>query len=78
MDHLADEERDTLEDGQPLATTVRPPETLEPAPLASCALTVDRDGLWWSFSLGEGNAPEATQYVSRALLESLRHQALSH
>lgn len=76
MDHLADEERDTLEDGQPLATTVRPPETLEPASLAYCALTVDREGLWWSFSLGEGSAPEATQYVSRAFLESL-HQTLS-
>jgi hypothetical protein len=77
MDHLADEERDTLEDGQLLATTVRPPATLEPASLAYCALTVDREGLWWSFSLGEGAAPEATQYVSRALVESLHHQALS-
>jgi hypothetical protein len=76
MDHLADEERDTLEDGQPLATTVRPPATLAPASLAYCALTVDREGLWWSFSLGEGAAPEATQYVSRALVESLYHPAL--
>src|SRR5437867_8216094 len=77
MDHLTDEDRDALEDGQPLATTVRPPGTLEPASLAYCALTVDREGLWWSFSLGEGAAPEATQYVSRALVESLHHQVLS-
>jgi hypothetical protein len=77
MDHLADEERDTLADGQPLATTMWPPATLAPASLAYCALTVDREGLWWSFSLGEGAAPEATQYVSRALVASLHHQVLS-
>ena len=71
MEYLSDEEHDTLEDGEPLATMTQPPATLAPAALAYCALTVDSQGLWWSFALGEGAAPESTQYVSRALLQEL-------